>query len=154
MTYIAPIFEATAETYEHEVVKCDLPVMLIYYSNTCGSCHELFNRIQNQYLQAFNGRVKFVKIQLTEAMKVGKYLRSDSGTPRSFFMKRGKFLRHPDFNKYDHLVYDNKRDDRYSMIGTPADGTNYLNDFIKGGLVFFHTSKEDGTFEGQLPRPL
>jgi thioredoxin len=78
----------TADSFESDVVKSDLPVAVDFYADWCGPCKMLapqFERLAEEYA----GRVKFVKVNVDEEGELASRF-GISGIPTLVFFKSGR----------------------------------------------------------------
>lgn len=57
--------EVTAEMFEQEVLKSELPVVVDFYASWCAPC-KMLAPIVDKLAVEFDGRVKFVKVNVEE----------------------------------------------------------------------------------------
>ncbi|MEE8186694.1 MAG: thioredoxin [Nitrososphaerales archaeon] len=60
---------ASDETFESDVLKSDLPVFVDFYADWCGPCRAVAPVVE-RLAEEYDGRVKFVKVNVDEAQAV------------------------------------------------------------------------------------
>ena len=84
------IVEVSEETYEQEVLKTDIPVLIDFSAEWCGTCKMLapiFDSLSNKY----NGNVKFIKLDIDSNRTISSKL-GIMGVPTIILFKNGKEL--------------------------------------------------------------
>ena len=84
------IVEVSEETYEQEVLKTDIPVLIDFSAEWCGPCKMLapiFDSLSNKY----NGNVKFIKLDIDSNRTISSKL-GIMGVPTIILFKNGKEL--------------------------------------------------------------
>ncbi|MDR0960764.1 MAG: thioredoxin [Propionibacteriaceae bacterium] len=66
MSHVVTVTDATFET---EVLKADLPVLVDYWADWCGPCKQLSPAIED-LAKTYDGKVKFCKIDTNENLGV------------------------------------------------------------------------------------
>jgi thioredoxin 1 len=59
------MFEVTDETFEHDVLECDVPVVLDFWAPWCGPCRAVEPILQQLEAEA-HGKVEFAKLNIDE----------------------------------------------------------------------------------------
>ncbi len=73
------IFELSEQSFEQEVLKAELPVLVDFYAPWCGPC-KMIAPLLEQLAPEFQGRIKFAKLNVDEAPSLaGNY--DISGVP-------------------------------------------------------------------------
>ena len=84
------IVEVSEETYEQEVLKTDIPVLIDFSAEWCGPCKMLapiFDNLSNKYA----GKVKFIKLDIDSNRTISSKLEI-MGVPTIILFKNGKEL--------------------------------------------------------------
>jgi thioredoxin 1 len=80
----------TAENFEKEVLKSDIPVVVDVYATWCGPCQQvapIFDELAKELL----GKYKLVKINIDDAREIAiKY--NVSSIPTFIFIKKGEIV--------------------------------------------------------------
>ena len=63
--YPAAVFEVTDDTFDHDVLAADVPIVLDFWAPWCGPCKAV-EPILEQLAQQTNGRVEFAKLNIDE----------------------------------------------------------------------------------------
>ena len=78
------------DTFEQEVLNSQEPVVVDFWAPWCGPCRKL-GPLLEEISNEFSGKVKFVKINTDENLKVAQNY-SISGLPSLLVFKNGKAL--------------------------------------------------------------
>ena len=82
------LLSVTSETFETEVLRSDLPVIVDFYADWCPPCRMLAP-ILERLAEEFSGRIKFVKIN-SDAENALAVTYEVTGLPTVIFMERGQ----------------------------------------------------------------
>jgi thioredoxin 1 len=74
---MSAIQEVTAETFESEVLKSPIPVLVDLYANWCGPC-QMMSVVLDKLAPQYAGRAKFVKINTDEQPELAGAFRVSS----------------------------------------------------------------------------
>jgi thioredoxin 1 len=87
---MAEVAGLTEETFEQEVLKCDLPVLVDFWAPWCGPCRAV-SPVVEKVAGDFEGKLKTVKVNVDEAPALaGKYgIRS---IPSLFIFRGGQVV--------------------------------------------------------------
>lgn len=86
----ANVVYATDGTFESEVLKSDLPVLVDFWAEWCGPCRML-SPILDEISTTYNGRLKVVKVNVDEnAVTAANY--SVRGIPYLLLFKNGEVV--------------------------------------------------------------
>jgi thioredoxin 1 len=64
-----PITHADSQTFDEQVLRSELPVLVDFWAPWCGPCHTVAPVVE-ELSRKYTGRVKFVKVNVDEAMDV------------------------------------------------------------------------------------
>ena len=68
------MLKVTKATFEQEVLKADIPVLIDFFADWCMPC-KMFAPVFEGVAEEFEGKVKFVKVNIDEAPELAqKYL--------------------------------------------------------------------------------
>ena len=81
------VIELTADSFEDEVLKSDVPVMVDFYSTYCGPC-KMFSKIVDQVAEEMEG-VKICKLNIDDAQDIA-LRRGITAVPTVMFFKNGE----------------------------------------------------------------
>ena len=82
------LVEINNDNFDGEVLNSQIPVVLDFGATWCGSCRKLLPVIE-EISQSYEGKVKFGKINIEQAMDVAKKY-SVSGLPTLLIFKDGE----------------------------------------------------------------
>jgi thioredoxin 1 len=80
----------TDDTFETEVRKSDIPVVVDFWAEWCGPCKQIGPALE-ELSEKFDGRVKIVKVNVDENMKTAQEMHI-RGIPALFMFKDGKVV--------------------------------------------------------------
>jgi thioredoxin 1 len=80
----------TDDTFETEVKKSDIPVVVDFWAEWCGPCKQIGPALE-ELSEEFAGKVKIVKINVDENMKTAQELHI-RGIPALFVFKDGQVV--------------------------------------------------------------
>lgn len=78
----------TADTFDEEVIKSNVPVLVDFYADWCGPCQALGPIIDSLAVK-YNGKAKICKINIDEQRKIALNYKVMS-IPTLFFFKDGE----------------------------------------------------------------
>ncbi len=82
------MLELNEESFEPEVLKADLPVLVDFYAPWCGPC-KMIAPVLEQFAAEFQGKIKFAKLNVDEAPGLaGNY--NISGVPTLAVFRDGQ----------------------------------------------------------------
>lgn len=84
------IREVTTLTFDSEVLRADLPVLVEFYSPWCGSCRKL-EPILDQLAAEFEGRIKFARVNVDNDLHLADVQKVES-VPTLILFKDGRAL--------------------------------------------------------------
>ncbi|MGN0157036.1 MAG: thioredoxin [Lachnospiraceae bacterium] len=61
----------TADNFEEEVIKSDLPVLVDFYADWCGPC-KMMGPIVKKLAEKYDGKVKIGKLNIDENMSIAQ----------------------------------------------------------------------------------
>ena len=86
----ARVIEVNDGDFEHEVLKCEMPVVVDFWAPWCGPCR-MIAPITEKLAEEYRGRVKFCKLNVDEnRLAAGKY--QVMSIPLLLFFKDGKVI--------------------------------------------------------------
>lgn len=80
----------TDDTFDAEVKKADLPVVVDFWAEWCGPCKQIGPALE-ELSDEYEGRVKIVKVNVDENMKTAQELHI-RGIPALFLFKGGEVV--------------------------------------------------------------
>ena len=78
----------TAQNFETEVIKSDLPVLVDFFAQWCGPC-KMMAPLVDKMAEKFEGQVKICKLDVDDAMEIAQKYRVAS-VPTFIFFKNGE----------------------------------------------------------------
>ncbi len=82
------VIEVSDQTFETEVIKCDMPVVVDFWAPWCGPCR-MIAPVTEKLAEEYAGRVKFCKLNVDDNPEVARKYRVMS-IPLLLFFKDGK----------------------------------------------------------------
>jgi len=82
--------EVTDKTFEEEVIKSDLPVVVDFWAPWCGPCH-MVTPVLDKLSKDFDGKVKFCKLNVDENREMASKYQVMS-IPLILFFKGGEVV--------------------------------------------------------------
>ncbi|MGN0076364.1 MAG: thioredoxin [Parafannyhessea sp.] len=83
-------YKFTAQNFENEVEKSDLPVMIDFYADWCGPCRAM-GPVVEKLAEKYDGKVKIGKVNSDEEPALAQAFQVMS-IPAFFFIKDGKVV--------------------------------------------------------------
>ncbi len=80
----------TDDTFDEEVLKSDIPVVVDFWAEWCGPCRQIAPALE-EIAEELDGRVKIVKVNVDENMKTAQDLHI-RGIPALFMFKGGQVV--------------------------------------------------------------
>ena len=65
------VVKVTSDTFENEVLKSELPVLLDCYADWCGPC-KMMSPVVDKMAELFDGKMKFCKLNVDEEMELAQ----------------------------------------------------------------------------------
>ena len=84
------VVKVTSDTFENEVLKSELPVLLDCYADWCGPC-KMMSPVVDKMAEVFDGKMKFCKLNVDEdgdAVMAYKVM----SIPNFLFFKNGEVV--------------------------------------------------------------
>ena len=88
VTEISTVILVTDETFEAEVIRSTLPVVVDFYADWCGPCRSA-EPVLEELSSSLAGRVKFAKVNVDESGAVTRSFGIHS-IPTYLFLERGR----------------------------------------------------------------
>jgi thioredoxin len=86
------VLRITGDRFEDEVVRAELPVVVDFYGGGCPPC-EIVSPIVEELAEEYDGRVKFVKLNMDDDQEQSNRLAAQFGlmsVPTVLFFSKGK----------------------------------------------------------------
>lgn len=80
----------TADTFEQEVLKSEVPVLVDFWAEWCGPCKMIAPHLE-KIAEDYSGRAKVVKVDIDEERALAEKYRVES-IPTLMFFKDGKLV--------------------------------------------------------------
>ncbi len=100
------VFEVSDDTFEAEVLKADVPVLVDFWAPWCGPCRQLAPTV-DQVAGEFKGRAKFVKLNVDDNMDTSTQY-NIKGIPTLLLFRDGMIK--------DQIVGNTSRDNIARMV--------------------------------------
>ncbi len=85
------VLAVTDSTFEKEVIKSDLPVLVDFWATWCGPCR-MYGPIVDEVARDYKGRLKVIRVDVDQSPELSRAFKI-SAIPNSLLFQKGKVIK-------------------------------------------------------------